>query len=79
MEKKTCKVVKEPVKIYLNKKLDPKQNTIQTFNINAQWLKKNKKASMFGARRGIYASSVKKQSCCSAGVKPNTGSQGSSP
>ena len=42
MEKKTCKVVKEPVKIYLNKKLDPKQNTIQTFNINAQWLKKKK-------------------------------------
>ena len=31
-----------PVKIYLNKKLDPQQKCIQTFNIDAQSFRKTK-------------------------------------
>ena len=30
----------QPVKMNWNKKFDPKQKTIQTFNTNAQWLRK---------------------------------------
>ena len=33
----------QTVKINLNKKLDPKQNIIQTFNIDAQGFSKTKK------------------------------------
>ena len=32
----------QPIKINLNKKLDPKQKTIQTFNIDAQGFRKTK-------------------------------------
>ena len=32
----------QPVKIDLNKKLDPKQNTIQTFDINAKGFRKTR-------------------------------------
>ena len=34
--------ISQPVKIYLNKKLDPKQKTIQTFNIDAQGFRKTR-------------------------------------
>ena len=32
----------QPVKLDLGKKLDPKQNTIQTFNIDAQGFRKTR-------------------------------------
>ena len=32
----------QPIKMILNKKLDPKQKTIQTFNIDAQRFRKTK-------------------------------------
>ena len=34
--------VSQPIKIDLNEKLDPKQQTIQTFNIDAQRFRKTK-------------------------------------
>ena len=40
--KYTIRATTQPVKKDLNKKLDPKQKTIQTFNIDAQGLRKTR-------------------------------------
>ena len=40
----------QPIKIDLNKKLDPKQKTIQTFNIDAKRFRKTKIISVEGNR-----------------------------
>ena len=40
--KKDVMFISQPVKMNLNKKLDPKQKTIQTFHIDAQGFRKTK-------------------------------------
>ena len=42
-----------PVKIDLNKKFDSKQNTIQTFNMDAQGFRKTKNESPSKWERGV--------------------------
>ena len=45
--------VSQPIKINLNKKLDPKQKTIQTFNIDAQGFRKTKNENPLTLEIGV--------------------------
>ena len=47
----TC--IPQPVKIDLNKKLDPKQKTIQTLNIDAQGFRKTKNENPLTWKIGV--------------------------
>ena len=48
----------QPVKINLNKKVDPKQKTIQTINIDAQGFRKIKNENPFTRETGVTSQPV---------------------